>query len=228
MLQVIKDDFRLLTFRITREEILNFGWKHLVFGLICTWIVGAGRNWDNPQAGFLQHLGIGSVVYVFILSALLAVIIAPLMPQDWTLFRVITFISLVSPPAVLYAIPVEKFATVEAANSLNACFLLVVSIWRVLLLMFFLQRFALLSPSSVLVATSLPLILIVMLVFILNFERLVLDSMGGFRDKTSNDASDGLLGLVFLISILLFPVVLIAYFWIIRRNAREDSLNLDE
>lgn len=228
MLQIVKDTFRLLTFRITREEILSFGWKHFVFGLICTWIVGIGRNWDNSDANFLQHLGIGSVIYIFILSALLALIIAPLLPQDWSYFRVLTFVSLVSPPAVLYAIPVENFTSVETASAMNACFLLIVSLWRVSLLIFFLRRFALLNSSSVFVATVLPLTLIVIVIFVLNFERLVLDGMGGFREKTSNDASDEFLGLIFLLSILFFPISLIAYFWVIIRNAKKESLKLDK
>ena len=228
MLQIVKDTFRLLTFRITREEILSFGWKHLVFGLICTWIVGIGRNWDNPEASLLQHLGVGSVIYVFILAALLAVIISPLLPQDWSYFRVLTFISLVAPPAILYAIPVEKFASVEMANMINAWFLFIVSVWRVALLVFFLRRFALLNELSVIFATLLPLTLIIILVFILNFERLVLDSMGGFRERTSNDASDTILGIIFLFSILIFPITLIGYLWMIRHNSKEKFLDLNK
>src|SRR3712207_7552248 len=43
----------------------------LAFGLACTWLVGVGRYWDNPRASLLQHLGVGSVVYVFALALLL-------------------------------------------------------------------------------------------------------------------------------------------------------------
>ncbi len=92
MLQVVKDTFRLLTFRIAREEILNFGWQHLVFGLVCTWLVGIGRYWDNPRADFLQHLGIGSVVYIFVLSLFLWLTVLPLKTKDWTYFKVLTFV----------------------------------------------------------------------------------------------------------------------------------------
>ena len=55
MLQIVKDTFCLLTFRLTREEFLAFDYRHFIFGLICTWIVGIGRNWDNPEASLLQH-----------------------------------------------------------------------------------------------------------------------------------------------------------------------------
>lgn len=228
MFQVVKDTFRLLTFRITREEMLNFGWKHLVFGLICTLIVGAGRTWDNPRADILQHVGIGSLIYIFILSAILAVVVSPLHPRDWSYRRVLTFVALVSPPAILYAIPVERFTDIGAANAINALFLLVVSFWRVALLIFFLSRFARLDSSSVAVATILPITLIVIVIFALNIEKLVLGSMGGFREQTSNDASDAFLFLIFLFSILIFPICLICYLWIIRRKSTQDYLNLDK
>src|SRR5712671_2538046 len=84
---------RLLTFRSSREELLNIGWKHLAFGVLCTWLVGMGRYWDNPRVGLLQHAGIGSVVYVFVLSMLLWLIVLPLKPKDWSYFRVCTFVS---------------------------------------------------------------------------------------------------------------------------------------
>lgn len=38
---------RLLSFRATTEELLGLGSRHLAFGLLCTWIVGIGRYWDN-------------------------------------------------------------------------------------------------------------------------------------------------------------------------------------
>ena len=62
---------RLLTFRITREELARLDGRHLASGLVCTWLVGMGRYWDDPGARWFQHLGIGSVLYVFALSAVL-------------------------------------------------------------------------------------------------------------------------------------------------------------
>ena len=85
MLQIIKDTFRLLTFRLTREEFFVFGNKHLIFGLICTWLVGIGRYWDNPQAVFNIMGGIrepspndsayGVLLLLFIISIFLVPIL---------------------------------------------------------------------------------------------------------------------------------------------------------
>jgi hypothetical protein len=111
---------RLLCFRASQNELAEVGWRHLMLGLSCTWLVGMGRYWDNPRVGLLQHLGVGSIVYVFVLSLFLWLLIWPLRPRNWTYFKVLTFISMVSPPAALYAIPVEKFAGLDAANAINA------------------------------------------------------------------------------------------------------------
>src|SRR5512132_3790754 len=110
---VVATAIRLLTLRTTREELVRFTSKHLAFGLLCTWIVGVGRYWDNPRVQLLQHLGIGSIAYVFILSLFLWLIVWPLRPRNWSYFRVLVFVSLVSPPAILYALPVEKFYSLD-------------------------------------------------------------------------------------------------------------------
>ncbi len=48
-LSVAQTMARLLTFRLTREEFLEFDHRHLVFGLCCTWVVGVGRWWDDAR-----------------------------------------------------------------------------------------------------------------------------------------------------------------------------------
>ena len=127
-LEIVKSDVRLLTFRISQAELIQLNWQHLVFGLLCTWVVGIGRHWDNPRVTFWQHLGVGSVAYIFVLSLFLWLIIWPLRPHYWSYFRVLTFVSLVAPPAILYAIPVEKFVSLGWANSINAMFLGIVAV----------------------------------------------------------------------------------------------------
>lgn len=209
--QVISDAFRLLTFRVTREEMLGFGWAHFAFGLICTWIVGVGRYWDNPSVGLLQHLGVGSVVYIFALSLLLWYVAKPLRPRDWSYFYVVTFVALVSPPAVLYAIPVQMFFDLETANDINAVFLLIVSVWRLALLVFFLRRFAAFSAGYVLVTTLLPVTLIVFALVMLNLEKAVFSIMGGFSERTSNDEAFAILALISFFAMLAFPILLVIY-----------------
>jgi hypothetical protein len=56
---------RLLAFRLTQKEFQEFSGRHLVLGLVCAWLVGMERYWDDPGAHILQCLGIGSVIYCF-------------------------------------------------------------------------------------------------------------------------------------------------------------------
>lgn len=222
---VIATPIRLLTFRASREELINVTGKHLAFGLLCTWLVGIGRYWDNPRVHLLQHLGIGSVVYVFILSWFLWMIVWPLRPKHWSYFRVLVFVSLVSPPAILYALPVEKFCSLETANSFNGLFLFLVATWRVALLVFFLRRLGELSGFSCVIASMLPLALIVVSLTILNLEKVVLDFMGGFSEETSSNASYQFLILLSFLAVLLIIPLLLCYVVLIgaaRRAARQE------
>jgi len=210
--------------------LVHLNRTHLILGLFCTWIVGIGRYWDNPRVGLLQHLGIGSVIYVFVLALLLWSMIWPLRPQDWTYFRVLTFISLVSPPAILYAIPVQFFSSLDTANAVNGISLALVAGWRVALLIFFLARVGRLEPFSLLIATLLPLSLIVVLLTLLNLERVVFDILGGLVHRSPND--DAYIVLVWLtyISVLLFVpsllcyIAAVAYRWVVapRRKGVTD------
>ena len=211
---VLMTTVRLLTFRSTREELLAFNHRHLILGLACTWLVGIGRYWDNPKAHLLQHLGVGSVVYVFLLALFLWLLVWPLRLKGWSYFRVITFVAIVSPPAVLYAIPVERFFDLATANSYNVWFLLIVAAWRVALLVFFLKRLGRLGGFSVLIVTLLPLILIVITLTMLNLEKVVFNFMGGITEETANDAAYGVLVLLSLLSFLLFLPVLICYVYL--------------
>lgn len=108
--------FKLITFQLNRGALVSLNKKHLAFGLLCTWIVGMGRYWDHPTASILQHLGLGSVVYVFILTALLWLVILPVKPKGASYLNLITFISLTSIPGIIYAIPVERYFNLETAK----------------------------------------------------------------------------------------------------------------
>ncbi|MEI9911696.1 MAG: hypothetical protein WDO71_19805 [Bacteroidota bacterium] len=108
-MSITKTIIRLLTFQIERDEMLAFNHRHFIAGLIGTWLVGIGRYWDDPGAKLLQHLGLGSVIYIFCLAAFIWLIILPFKVEKWSYFRVLTFVGLTSFPALLYAIPVERF-----------------------------------------------------------------------------------------------------------------------
>lgn len=214
---------RLLTFRTPREEFLRFNEKHLAFGIACTWIVGIGRWWDDPRANLLQHSGVGSVIYIFILSLLLWLVISPLKPEGRSYRHILTFVSLTSPPAILYAIPVERFATLETARTLNVWFLAVVAAWRVALLVFYLSRHARLPPFAIAVAALLPITFIIVTLTVLNLERAVFDLMGGLRG--GGTADDGayaiLLGLTMLSMILFIPLLICYIFLIVWASTRK-------
>ena len=206
---------RLLTFRVTRDEFLHFTHRHLAFGMACTWVVGIGRWWDDPGAHLLQQTGIGSVVYILLLSLLLWLLVWPLKPRDWSYVHVLTFVSLTSPPAVLYAIPVERFTGLGTARSLNVWFLATVAAWRVALLFFYLRRHARLPALSMAVAALLPMTLIVVTLTVLNLERAVFDVMGGLREGgTAGDSAYGVLVALTFLSVLLFIPLVICYIFL--------------
>lgn len=199
---------KLLFFRIKREEILAFSKKHFIAGLIGTWIVGIGRYWDDPGASLLQHLGLGSVIYIFVLAFFIWLIVKPYLIQDWNYFTVLTFISLTSFPAIFYAIPVERFVTMDTANLLNVWFLAIVAAWRLCLLYYFIKHFTKLSVFDILTITLLPICLIITALTMLNLHRVVFNIMGGIRNQTPHD--EAYVVLIFLTmasSILVIPLL---------------------
>lgn len=224
---------RLLTFRATREDLTGLSYRHLFLGLFCTWIVGMGRYYDNPRVGLLQHLGIGSVIYVFAFALFLWLLVWPLKLPHWNYLRVCTFVSLVAPPAIIYAIPVEQFFDIDTANSFNVLFLLIVACWRVALLIYFLRVLTRLDAFSIIVTTLLPLTVIITVLTALNLERAVFSIMGGLSERTANDEAFGLLSLLSLFSFLLFIPLLICYLYLVaieigeRRRARRLKIGAD-
>ena len=221
---VLRDEIRLLTFRLTRDEFDRLDRRHLIFGLTATWLVGMGRWWDDPGASLLQHLGLGSVVYVFVLSATIWLVVKPLNPAKWTYCHVLTFISLTSPPAILYAIPVERFADIPTARSINVWFLATVAICRVALLFFFLRRHARLKCYALVSASLLPLTAIVVTLSVLNLERVAFDVMGGLRDTGNpNDAAYSIVFGLSLLSVVLFIPIVIVYAVTVAMGGRLDE-----
>lgn len=213
---------------MSRQGFLEFGRGHFLFGLATTWIVGMGRYWDDPAAKLVQHLGLGSVIYIFVLSMFVWLVIWPLGPKEWSYGKVLTFVSLTSAPAILYAIPVERFFSLQTARSVNAFFLAVVAAWRVALLIFFLKRYAQLGAFRIIVAACLPLTMIVSTLTVLNLERAVFDIMGGLREGggTANDSAYAVLFTLTYFSVILFVPLLLCYLGLVlsgfveRRAAR--------
>ena len=209
---------RLLSFRLTRPEMLAFDRRHLLLGILGTWIVGMGRYWDDPGAKMLQHLGLGSVIYIFVLAALIWLVVLPLRVPGWTYFRVLTFISLTSFPAVFYAIPVERFVSLDLANRLNVAFLAVVAAWRMGLLFWFLRRFTKLRRSTIWIVTLLPVCAIITGLFALNLHRVVFNIMGGIRGETAHGSAYVVLMFLTIGSVILVLPLLAGYLTAVQRR----------
>jgi hypothetical protein len=174
-----------------------------------------GRYWDHPSASLLQRLGVGSVAYVFVLGAVLWAVIAPLGPRAWGYLQVVTFVSLTAPPALLYAVPVERWMSLEHAIDVNTWFLAVVAGWRVALLLFTLRRYARLAWTPTLVGAALPLCGIVTALAVLNLEHAVLAVMGGLRGGTPNDGAYAVLVMLTMLSYLAALPLLVLYAFLV-------------
>jgi Yip1 domain len=210
-MSILQTTIRLLTFKITREEILQFNTKHFTVGLLGTWVVGMGRYWDDKRASLLQHLGFGSLIYIFVLAGFIWLILKPFFINNWNYFTVLTFIGLTSFPAILYAIPVEQFFSVQTANTMNVWFLAVVAAWRLGLLYYFLKHFTRLSAGNILTVTLMPICLIISVLTMLNLHKVVFEMMGGVRNPSPHDSSYLVLMLLTGISAILTIPLLIAY-----------------
>ena len=211
IMSVIKTIARLLTFKLSREEMLQFNRRHFIAGLMGTWIVGIGRYWDDKGASLLQHLGLGSVIYIFVLAAFIWLIIKPFFVENWSYFTVVTFIGLTSFPAILYAIPVEKFVDINIANNINVWFLAIVAAWRLVLLFNFLKRFTRLSYGNIVTVTLMPICLIITILTVLNLHRVVFNIMGGIRDPSPHEGSYLVLMFLTVISAILSIPLIVLY-----------------
>lgn len=220
LLGLLRTNYRILTFQATGEELSGLGASHLFWGLLWTWIVGVGRYWDHPNANLFQYFGVGSLLYVFLLSGILWMVIWPLRPSKHSLLALIAFVTMVSPPALLYAIPVEKFLSFEGARSANAWFLGVVAFWRLSLYFFFLRRSCKLTWPRTVVGALLPMVMVVASLTYLNLEKAVFNIMGGFQQATANDSAYIVLLLITFLSAWLFPVLLIAYIYLVIKSGK--------
>lgn len=212
-MQVFDNQLRLLTFREFKPNLRDHWRAYLGWGLFWTWIAGMGRYWDNPKAEWWQTLGLGSIAYIFTLALVLWLIVLPLRPKNWTYRNILIFLSLTSLPAVLYAIPVERFMPLAEAKAVNAWFLAIVATWRVALLWVFLKRVAQLRGVTIVIACLLPLTLIVSTLAILNLEHVVFNIMAGndASAATGNDSAYMVVVMLTWISFMAAPILALAY-----------------
>lgn len=219
--EVITTTFRVLLFRPAIPDLRRLGGLYLGFGLVCTWLAGIGRYWDNPRADIWQYAGFGSLAYVFVMAAVVWLLLYPLTPRNWNYSNVLIFVCMTAPPALLYAIPVERFMDLESAQSVNVWFLAVVAVWRVALFARFLKGSAGLAGIELIVCCLLPITLVVVALSALNLEHVVFNIMSGIRpeQQTANDAS--YFALIFISggSILAAPFLVIGYLFLVWQSA---------
>jgi hypothetical protein len=225
--KILADQRDLLLFRPFRPPLAEHWPAYLAWGLFTAWLVGIGRYWDHPSAALWQYLGLGSLAYVFILALILWAVVAPLRPANWSYLGVLIFVALTSLPALLYAIPVEKFMSLRNAQNMNVLFLAVIAVWRVSLLMTFLRRAAKLTPPAAAIAGLLPIALIVTTLVALNLEQAVFDIMGGNREPTQNDVAYFILILISAVSVLASPFLLIIYLVLVYQARRLPAKSSD-
>jgi hypothetical protein len=130
----VRMQLRFLAFRSAPIAAADRG-AFLGLALVFTWIAGLGRYWDHGDPLWWQRWGLGSLAYVFAMAALLWLVGAPLRLRAWRYLDVLLFVAFTSPLAWAYAIPVDRWMSVDDAAATNAWFLAVVATWRVALLL---------------------------------------------------------------------------------------------
>jgi len=211
--EVLITELKFLSFRRVKPDLKRLGNDYLILGIVAAWLAGVGRYWDNPRAELWQTMGLGSIAYIFLLALILWLLVKPLCPDNWSYKSVLIFVGMTSPPAILYAIPVERYFTLGTAQTINVWFLAIVASWRVILLLQYLVRGANLGRFVAFVAALLPLAIIVSSLAILNLERVVFRIMGGMTEseRTANDAAYFVLLYITYFSFFAAPVLLLIY-----------------
>jgi hypothetical protein len=212
----LRDTFRLLTFRSTREDLLALDHSHLAVGVLATWLAGVARYSHIPTYSWEKPIGVGSLVYLPALSLFLWLIYLPLRPEAWTFLRTLTFVSLTSPPAFLQAIPIELCLDYRENRVASAWILGVVTVWRTALLLWFLVRSAGLKPHEALVSVLLPLDLIVLALSSFDVRHAISDYVNAFRELDVL----ALMAFIYLPIPAVFYVAVVVYRFVARRRAR--------
>jgi len=234
---VIRQCFSFLTFRNVSFNLASYKATYLTFAIITAWIAGLGRYWDHPDAAWWQYAGLGSVAYIFIMAFVLWLVVLPLRPKNWSYTSVFIFVGLTSPLAWLYAVPVERFLSIEMAISVNLWFLGIVAAWRVVLFAFFIWRAAKLRYLRFVMAVLTPLAFVMLILSLFNLQHVTFEVMAGIDrpDLAEPVASaaeapephDMILTLG-LISLKSFKYIVVGYIVAILIAARQRSkLNTD-
>jgi hypothetical protein len=216
---------RMLIFLPARPDLRNHGALYMGAALLFSWLAGIGRYWDRTDAEWWQYLGLGSVGYIFVLATFLWLVIWPLGAQNWRFVNVLVFLGLTAPIGFLYAIPFQKFMSMDAAQLANVWLLSTISVWRVLLLFRFLQTAGRLPPFASIIGTLVPITVIVVFLAVLNLEKSIAMGMGGIEEPPASP-EDGLVDVFLNLGVLAIfsaiPLLLMygACIWFRQKAAR--------
>lgn len=216
----LRDEWRVLTFRRPGSELRTHRSAYLILGLFMTWLVGIGRYWDHPDARWWQYLGLGSVLYVFLLAAFIWLAVWPLGPKNWSYSNVLLFLTMTSAPAFLYAIPVEMFLEPIPARDANTWALTLVALWRVALYAVFLRRVGGLDRATTTVGTFFPIFIILLIINVFNLQKTLLSIMRGDRDGIvdPHDGELATIGGLFVWAMIFLPGFFIVYLFLMIKN----------
>ncbi|WP_430415418.1 hypothetical protein [Parasphingorhabdus sp.] len=224
------DQLKVLSLGKPSKYVALHWQKYLIYGLLVTWLAGIGRYWDSPEATWWQYAGLGSLAYVFLLSAYLWLVIWPLGAERWTYRNVLVFVTLTSLPALLYAIPVEQFMSMSAAQNSNLAFLAIVAVWRVAMLVGFLFRVAKLHWFAVMIGTLGPLAMIILSVISFNGGKYLVMIMAGLgREPRAEDLANQAVLMLGLISLYAAPFLFAGYLGlIIHRYVKRSAAKVEQ
>jgi hypothetical protein len=111
----------------------------------------------------------------------------------------------------------------ETSASINIWFLAIVAIWRVALYVYFLRTLAKLNGIVILVASLLPITLIIVTLSLLNLEHATFEIMAGINASEQTSADGAYLTVVVLSlgSAILLPILVITYLCIVIKKIGE-------
>ena len=204
--------WRTLTFRSSVEEYEDATWHAYVVGFALVWLAGIGRTWDDLEASLVRKLGLGSLVYVVVLAGLVAIFALPLARKRLAYQHILLFVTMTALPALIYAIPIERWTDMATAQVLNLQFLLFVAAYRVALFFRFLFACMRIAWFDTLLSGLLPLMLIIVVIVLSGATNMVLDVMGGLRgrDPQADDlANDVVLALTGFSCLAFIPAFLV-------------------
>jgi hypothetical protein len=199
---------RVLTLRASGDEIDALGWRHFALGMACAILAGIGRHWDYPPAPPAAKFGLASAAYAVVFATVMWPFIALLGPDRWEWRKCATFVALTSPPAWLYAIPVELWLNPNDAARVNYVFLAAVAIWRLLLLAVYIPRYTGLDWWARFVGWSTPLVVSLGGLFAFGLFDEVANFMAGARQTPRDLAAVLWIG---FFAFLFLPLALFLY-----------------